>query len=108
LPASFGSTVANEVGAHLRGKISEAVDSGVDKMIIDMSQVRKADVGIIKLGLNVFQLCSELSLKQRMIGSDAVCSECRNYEETKDWQFETNFSEALAALNGGSLASAAA
>lgn len=108
LPAMFTPSTANEVGVHLRAKIAEAVDSGVDKMILDMSQVKKADVGIIKLGLNVFQLCSELSLKQRMIGSDAVCSECKNYEETKDWQFETNFNEALAALNGSPLASAMA
>lgn len=108
IPATFSNTVANEVSLALREKISEAVDSGVDKMIVDMSQVQKADVSLIKLGLHVWQMCSELSLKQRMIGSFAVCAECKNYEETKDWQFENSFEEALAALNGGALTSAAA
>jgi two-component system cell cycle response regulator len=106
IPPSYTPYVANEVGVHLRNKISEAVDSGVDKMIVDMSQVKKADVSVIKLGLNVWQLCEELSLKQRLIGSHAVMLECRNYEETKDWHFEGSFDEALAALNGGALAPA--
>jgi two-component system cell cycle response regulator len=108
LPSTFTPTVANEVAAHLRSRISDAVDSGYNKMIVDMSQVRKADVNIIKLGLNATQLCSELSLKHRMIGSIAVSLECKNYEETKDWQFENSFEEALAALKGGLLDSAAA
>jgi two-component system cell cycle response regulator len=108
VPAIFTPVIANEIAAHLRAKISDAVDAGLDKMIIDMSQVKKADVSIIKLGLNASQLCAELSLKQRMIGSDAVCLECKNYEETKDWQFENTFEEALAALNSGPLAPALA
>jgi two-component system cell cycle response regulator len=108
VPSTYTANVANEVAVHLRAKLAEAVDSGVDKMIVDMSQVKKADVSVIKLGLSVWQLCSELSLKQRMIGSDAVCLECKNYEETKDWRFENNFDEALNALTGGSLAPAAA
>lgn len=73
-----------------------------------MSQVMKADVSVIKLGLSVWPLCPELSLKRRMIGSDAVCLECRNYEETCDWQFENSFNEALTALKSGSLAPVAA
>lgn len=108
VPAQFTPTVANDVSMHLRAKVAEAVDSGLDKVILDFSQVKKADVNVIKLGLHTAQLCSELSLKQRIIGSDAVCLECRNYEETKDWKFESSFEEALAALNGGAFASAAA
>lgn len=108
VPAGFTPHVGNEIGSHLRNKIAEAVDSGFDKVIVDLSQVRKPDIGVVKLGLSVCQLCTELGLKQRMIGSEAVSVECRNYEETKDWQFENNFDEALAALNGGALAPAAA
>jgi hypothetical protein len=96
------------MGSHLRGKLSEAVDSGVDKVIIDMSQVTKADVNLVKFGLTVSQACAEFALKQRMVGADAISLECKNYEETKDWQFEGSFEQALAALNSGALASEAA
>jgi two-component system, cell cycle response regulator len=108
IPASVTAPVAIEVAAHMRAKILDAVDSGYDKVIVDMSQVTRADVSVIKLGLNATQLCAELSLKQRMIGSEAVWLECKNYQESKDWQFENTFEEALAALNGSALVPAAA
>lgn len=99
VPALFNPNVANEVGLHLRNKVSEAVDSGVSKMVVDLSQLRNADVNLVKLGLSAIQLCQELALKHRLIGSGAVCQECKNYEETKDWRFVSTFEEALAALN---------
>jgi two-component system cell cycle response regulator len=99
LPPNFGPAVANEVSLHLRPQFSEAVDAGLDKVIMDFSQVRTADISLIKLGLEVLGLCSELSLKNRIIGSEAVTQECKNYEETKDWRFMNSLEEAVAALN---------
>ena len=75
-------------------------------MVMDMSQILKADVNLIKLGLSASQLCTELSLKQRMVGSEIVSTECKNYEESKDWKFESSFEEAVAALNNAGLVAA--
>lgn len=105
-PGQFTPSAANEISIHLRTKVSEAVDAGIDKLVVDMSALKNADVNLIRLGLTAMQLCNELSLKQRIVGSEAVCNECRNYEETKDWAFVTSFEEALTALNGSSLAAA--
>jgi len=99
LPPNFGPSVASDVTLHLRPQLAEAVDAGLDKVIMDFSQVQTADISLIKLGLEVMGLCSELSLKNRMIGSGAVTQECRNYEETKDWRFMGSFQEALSAMN---------
>ncbi len=106
LPANFTPNVSNEVGNNLRSKVSEAVDSGLGKMVLDLSQVRTADISVIKLGLSALQLCQELSLKHCVIGSDAVSTECKNYEESKDWDFVGSFEEALAVLRGGSAVTA--
>jgi len=105
-PGVFTPSAANEISLHLRTKVSEAVDAGVDKLVIDMSTLKNADVNLIRLGLTAMQLCHELSLKQRIVGSEAVCNECRNYEETKDWAFVGTFEEALTALNPSNLAAA--
>lgn len=99
LPANFGPSVANEVTVHLRPQLSEAVDAGLDKVIMDFSAVKTADISLIKLGLEVMGLCSELSLKNRIIGSEAVTRECKNYEETKDWRFMSSFQDAISAMN---------
>ena len=106
LPANFTPNVSNEVANHLRSKVSEAVDSGLDKMVLDLSQVRMADISVIKLGLSALQLCQELSLKHCVIGSEAVNAECKNYEESKDWNFVGSFEEALVALKGSPMVSA--
>jgi two-component system cell cycle response regulator len=108
IPSAFAPHLSSDIGQQLRGKIAEAVDHGVNKVVIDMSQVAKADVNIVKLGLALSQTCDEFSLKRRMVGTDAISLECKNYEETKHWCFESSFEEALAALNGSPLASAAA
>jgi two-component system cell cycle response regulator len=107
-PADFTPQLGKEIGAQLRGKIADAVDSGVGKVIIDMSRIATPDMDVVKLGVTAAQACEEFSLKRRMVGSDAILLECRNYQETRDWQFESSFEEALAALNGGPLASEAA
>ena len=98
LPADFNQNVAAEVGIHLRNKVTAAVDAGLDKMVIDLSKLKKADITLIKVGLNAIQLCHELSLKYSMIGSEAVCQECKNYEETKDWRLFTSYHDAMAQL----------
>jgi two-component system, cell cycle response regulator len=100
LPHNFAQPVANEITTHLRHKVAEAVDAGSNRVIFDMSQLKAADVTLIKLGITVIQLCAELDVRYALIGPDAVRSECKNYEETKDWQFTTSFEEALAILNG--------
>lgn len=108
LPASLTPSVTNEVASHLRAKIAEAVDAGLGKVIFDASELRAADLSLIKLGLEVMQFCHEMSLRLRIVGSSAVAQECRKYEETKDWAFLGSFAEALAALNGQEAVLAAA
>jgi two-component system, cell cycle response regulator len=106
LPAAFNPTVANDITGHLRLKVCEAVDAGLNRLVIDMSQIKAADVTLIRLGIDVIQLCAELDVKHALVGSEAACRECKNYAETKDWQFSGSINEALATLNGKTLATA--
>ena len=99
LPTNLTPNVANEISIQMRGKVSEAVDSGLGKMIIDMSQVRTPDINLVKLGITTIQLCNELSLQQRLVGSSIVQAECRNYEETKDWVFVASYEDAIRDLS---------
>jgi two-component system cell cycle response regulator len=100
LPGEFSQGVANDIGVHLRPKVCEAVDAGLSHLIIDMSQPKSADINLVKLGLSVIQLCTELDIRYIMIGSEAIARECKNYEESKHWQFSNSVDEALAQLKG--------
>jgi len=99
LPQNLSANVANEIALQMRNKVAEAVDSGLGKMIIDMSQVRSPDINLVKLGITTIQLCNELSLQHRLVGSTIVQAECRNYEETKDWVFVASVEDAQSELN---------
>jgi two-component system cell cycle response regulator len=103
LPVNFSQAAANEITTHLRHKTCEAVDAGVSRVVIDMSQLKAADMTLIKLGISVIQLCVELDIRYNLIGSEVVRAECKNYEETKDWQFIGSVEEAVAVLNGKTL-----
>jgi two-component system cell cycle response regulator len=102
LPPNFNPFVANDITLNLRSKVTEGVDSGLGRLLMDMSRMTNADVNLVKLGINVTSLCQELGVRLTMIGSEAVCAECKNYEETKDWQFAGSYEEALSLLTGKS------
>lgn len=98
LPSDFDAHAAGEITAHLRPKLSEAVNSGIDKLAIDMSKLGRADLSLIKLVIGAVDLCKELSLRHCLVGSDAIRAECANYEETKNWEFVASLEEAEAIL----------
>jgi two-component system, cell cycle response regulator len=99
VPGAFGLHISNEVASQLRSKVAEGVDAGLDSFVFDLSAVQSADINLIRLGLQVVQICQELALRLRMIGSPAVALECKKYEETKDWSFVNSFQEAISAQN---------
>lgn len=100
LPSTFNQAVASDVGLHLRTKVCESVDAGLNHLILDMSQIKAADVTLIRLGIDVIQICTELDVDHALVGSEAVCRECKNYAETKDWQFSDSIEAAMEELNG--------
>ena len=106
LPATVTPVVSNDVSLHLRAQITEAVDSGLDRLIMDFSKLKSADINLVKLGLQAIQLCQELAMRYNMVGLDVVRDECKNYEESKDWRFVSTVEQAAAQLAGKSAVAA--
>jgi len=96
----FDFNVEWEIGNQLRGQLSDAVDSGIGKLMVDMSQVKNCDSPLIKFVLNILDLGNELSLKHCLIGSDAIKEFCASYEETKDWVLLGSLEEGHQVLSG--------
>lgn len=104
---SFNVNVATEIGNQLRTQLSDAVDSGIGKLIVDMSQIKECDVTLIKFVLSIIALALELSLKHCLIGSKAIKEACASYEETKDWDLLESEEEGRKVLAGEDVAHAA-
>jgi two-component system cell cycle response regulator len=98
-PSNFGPNVANDITTHLGEKVTEAVDSGLDKIALDFSQIKTVDTALIELGINVIKYAQNLSMKTGAICPDTVSQACKNYEETNSWIFAGTLDDLLAAIN---------
>lgn len=97
LPKSISQNGMNEVSAFMKQKASEAVDNGFGRVIIDVHELLNVNVNIIKLLVQAMQVCQELSLKYILVGNPQVIAECKNFEESRDWQLFDSMDKAKTA-----------
>jgi len=89
----------NEITNNLGRKTSEAVDSGMDKLIIDIRRLQKVEMSIIELCLNVVKSGQDLSMRVDFLGSQAIEESCSQFQETKNWHFFLSEEEVAKAFN---------
>ena len=98
LPKELHPAVVNDVSVNLDDQLSRLVDAGGDKLILDLSEVERATLPIIELGLAAIKACGKLSLKNAIIASASTKTECNVYAETQNWLFAESFEKAVALL----------
>ena len=103
VPGMFNSSVANDITSHLNEKVTASVDAGIDKMVVDLRQLRTVDPVLIELVLAVMKSGTDLSLKCGVITNDAVTEAAKNYEETSDWKMGETLEDVLAKIDGSAL-----
>ena len=89
-------TIITEIQGFLKKQISDAVDKGYYKVIFDVHDVQSIDVDIIKLLLEAREICNDLTLSILLVGNDKIISECKSYEESRNWHFHKSVDEAKA------------
>lgn len=98
LPETTNQLVVNEVLSYLKPKMSEAVDGGLCKAVIDLHEVKRLDMVVIKLLFQAMQNCRELALQYALVGNAQLVSECKGFEDTKGWQFFDSIEDAKNSL----------
>ncbi len=98
LPKELTSSIAHEVSSRLNEQLTGTVESGGDKVIIDINDVINASLPVIELVHSAVAACGKLSLRHAVIGSQTIKTECKSYEETQSWKFVTTMDEAMAIL----------
>jgi len=96
LPANPTTHAINEVNGFLIDKISNAVDTGLKKVIFDVHELEVLNMNVIKLLLDAMKNCQELTLQYYIIGNSKIEQECRAFEESKGWKIYNTIDEALA------------
>ncbi len=94
LPENCSPAVIAEAAAYLKPKFAEAVDAGFNKIVIDIHQIKSLHMGIIKLLFQAMQTCRELAMQFALVGNHQIISECKGFEDTKNWTFYETVDEA--------------
>ncbi len=98
LPENTTQTVVGEVMNYLKPKIAEAVDSGIVKAVIDLHELKGLNMAIIKLLIQAMLTCKELALQFTLVGNPQIVSECKGFEDTRNWQFHDSIADAKASF----------
>ncbi len=98
LPENTSPTVVGEVTYYLKPKVSEAVDSGIVKAVIDLHELKGLNMAIIKLLIQAMQTCKDLALQYTLVGNNQIVSECKGFEDTRNWHFHDSIADAKASF----------
>ena len=99
LPENCAPAVLAEIGGYLKPKFAEAVDAGINKVVLDVHHVRTLHMGIIKLLFQAMQTCRELAIQFALVGHAQIVSECKGFEDTRGWTFHESVADAKASFN---------
>ena len=94
LPENCSPVVIAEAANYLKPKFSEAVDAGLNKLVIDIHQLRTLHMGVIKLLFQAMQICRDLGMQFTLVGNPQIISECKGFEDTRGWTFYDSLDEA--------------
>ena len=108
LPENCSPTVVGEVLNYLKPKIAEAVNSGIVKAVIDLHELKGLNMAVIKLLIQAMSNCRDLALQYSLVGNNQIVSECKGFEDTKNWQFHDSIPDAKASFSKTSQAAAVA
>ncbi len=98
IPENYSPSVLAEAANYLKPKFSEAVDSGINKAVVDLHSVKSLQMGLIKLLMQTMQTCRDLAVQFSLVGNPSVTMECKGFEDTRNWSFFDTIDEAKASL----------
>ena len=89
----------SEVATYLKVKVAGAVDRGINRAIIDIHELRGLNMNVIKLLFQAMQTYKELAMQYALVGNHQIISECKGFEDTRNWTFFETMDQAKASLS---------
>ena len=98
MPEHCTPAVLAEIATYLKPKLTEAVDAGHNKAIINVSAIKSLHMGVIKQLVAAMQLCKDAGVNFTLVGNNQLVTECKGFEETRSWAFHETLEEAKASI----------
>jgi len=94
LPEKIDRQISIQVEGHLKAKIKEMVNSGISKLILDLSKVAETNMSLIKMIILVTQSCQKSKIYIRVVGTPAMSDELKEFAETSEITIEHTVEDA--------------
>ena len=101
MPENCTPAVLAEIATYLKPKLTEAVDAGHNKAIINVHALKSLHMGVIKQLVQAMQLCKDTGVNFVLVGNNGLMTECKGFEETRNWSFHETVEEAKASFTKG-------
>jgi two-component system cell cycle response regulator len=98
LPENCTNMALAEASNYLKPKLTEAVDAGLSKLVIDLHALKALHIGIIKVLLQAMKTSQDLGMHFALVGNPQFIQECAAFEDTRGWIFSATLEEAKASL----------
>lgn len=98
LPENCTPAVLAEIATYLKPKLTEAVDAGHNKAVINVQALKSLHMGVIKQLVTAMQMCKDTSVNFVLVGNNGLMTECKGFEETRNWNFHETVEEAKASF----------
>jgi two-component system, cell cycle response regulator len=87
MPENCSPAALAEIATSLKPKLTEAVDAGQSRALINLSAMTSLHMGAIKQIVQAMQLCHDTGLNYALIGNPQLLDQCKGFEDTRSWQF---------------------
>ena len=101
MPENCTPAVLAEIATYLKPKLNESVDAGHNKAIINVHALKSLHMGVIKQLVQAMQLCKDTGVNFVLVGNNGLMTECKGFEETRNWNFHETVEEAKASFTKG-------
>lgn len=101
LPENCTPAVLAEMAIYLKPKLTEAVDAGLNRCIIDCQALKSLHMGVIKQLVTAMQLCKETGVNYALVGNSHLVAESKGFEDTRNWHFHDSVEDAKSSFSRG-------
>jgi two-component system cell cycle response regulator len=98
MPENCTPAVLAEIATYLKPKLTESVDAGHNKAIINVQAIKSLHMGVIKQLVQAMQLCKDTGVNFTLVGNQQLVTECKGFEETRTWSFHETLADAKASF----------
>lgn len=94
MPQKITRAISSDIEGHLGSQLTEMINNGKNKLMVDMRKVTEINISLIKLILYIFQSCNKSNVHLRAVGTPALSDGLKEFSETSELLVSSSIEQA--------------